>query len=615
MPPFCLIPLIFGDFLLSPLLGLSLQLCLVVSLGVPTLSSETMPSDLPCTVALDVSKFPATASRVDISSAIVRLFSAYKVNAVQFVGNSARVTFSSASDREAVMRFESVRVGDVDCVVRGGGPGPQKVLVYSYPVEGNLSFLTDALSRYGEVHDVRFRHWLRMSEVADGVRVVSMVRNQAIPRNLVIDGYHCKVSYYGQAKECDICEKTGHIARDCPFRGKCLRCGQAGHLYRDCRREPVAATPGPPELPVDPEDNQTGEAMESDSLVNRTVLNASALPVEFVPASVFSSDGFLPVRRRAKRKRARIFESTDIGSSDDLGGGGRFSPGGGNVDNCAVNDCDTASCENGETVNIIIGDVNSASNNIVCGDAGNSCVANHSTASINDNSSDKNISCVVSENSHTSNVNSSKDGNVSSNSNSSDTVNNCTDNNNNDSCGFSNSNNVTCCAASCSGVNNDISGDDAISSCVASDNATNIIGNDNSCAVSGNSNSSNVNSCKNDKNVAIDNASSSNNSSIISNIACNTIPDDNVLTNVNDKMDMSNVSDNMGNLNNDNDCSITWDDVVAMEYAARDLEEVPAPASPYLVCPSKACTARRSDRLQQSFIPRRLTRASTKSKS
>ena len=193
-----------------------------------------------------------------------------------------------------------------------GGPRPQKVFVYSYPVEGNSTFLTDILSRYVEVHDVRFRHWLHISDLADGVRVVSMVYNQAIPRNLEIDGYHCKVSYYGQAKECDICEKTGHIAKDCPFRGKCLRCGQAGHLYRDCRNEPVAATtPGPPELPVDPEDNRSGEAMESDSLVNRTVP-----PFEFVPASLVSSDGFLPIRRRAKRKRARIFESSDIANAD-----------------------------------------------------------------------------------------------------------------------------------------------------------------------------------------------------------------------------------------------------------------------------------------------------------
>ena len=61
-----------------------------------------MPSDLPCTIVLDVSKFPAAASRVDILSAIVNRSTAYKVNAVQFVGNLARATFSSASDRYAL---------------------------------------------------------------------------------------------------------------------------------------------------------------------------------------------------------------------------------------------------------------------------------------------------------------------------------------------------------------------------------------------------------------------------------------------------------------------------------------------------------------------------------
>ena len=100
-----------------------------------------MPSDLPCTVALYVSKFQATASRVDISSAIVHPFTAYKVNAVQFVGNLARVTFSSASDRGAVMRFESVRVGDVDCVVHGGGARPQKVFILRLPCRGQFEFL------------------------------------------------------------------------------------------------------------------------------------------------------------------------------------------------------------------------------------------------------------------------------------------------------------------------------------------------------------------------------------------------------------------------------------------------------------------------------------------
>ena len=93
------------------------------------------------------------------------------------------------------------------------------------------------------------------------------------------------------------------------------------------------------------------------------------------------------------------------------------------------NNGDTASSENVKTVNIIIDDVNSNSNNIVSGQAGNSSVANHSTASMNDNSTSNNISC---DNSHTSSVNSNKnDNNVISNSNSSDAINNCVNDNDN----------------------------------------------------------------------------------------------------------------------------------------------------------------------------------------
>ena len=40
--------------------------------------------------------------------------------------------------------------------------------------------IVSCAGRYGEVHDVRFRHWPHMSEVADIVRAVSMVCNKAI---------------------------------------------------------------------------------------------------------------------------------------------------------------------------------------------------------------------------------------------------------------------------------------------------------------------------------------------------------------------------------------------------------------------------------------------------
>ena len=85
--------------------------------------------------------------------------------------------------------------------------------------------------------------------------------------------------------------------------------------------------------------------------------------------------------------------------------------------------------------------------------------------------------------------------------------------------------------------------------------------------------------------IVIDNASSShgNNSIIINDIACSTILVDNDLSNANDKIDKVNDNNNNG--------SITWDDVVAMEDAARGLEEVPAPASFPVVDPSMARTA------------------------
>ena len=58
-----------------------------------------------------------------------------------------------------------------------------------------------------------------MKDIFDGVRVVTMIRDKPIPRNLDVDGFHVKVSYYGQSVECDICNNHGHVARDCPLKG------------------------------------------------------------------------------------------------------------------------------------------------------------------------------------------------------------------------------------------------------------------------------------------------------------------------------------------------------------------------------------------------------------
>lgn len=61
-----------------------------------------------------------------------------------------------------------------------------------------------------------------------------MVRSRAISRNLVIDGFPVKISYPGQALECDICGDSGHIAKNCSLCGNRLECTQSGHFQRNC---------------------------------------------------------------------------------------------------------------------------------------------------------------------------------------------------------------------------------------------------------------------------------------------------------------------------------------------------------------------------------------------
>ena len=206
----------------------------------------------PCTVSVDVSGLASQgSSRPDVVSAIVDQFGTMPIAAVQFFGTEAKVTF------EQQQQHRSVSIRGVDCDIRGGGPRPQNVLIDNFPFEIGHDVVKAALSFFGEVEYVQFRHWTRLVDVCDGVRTVRMVRTRAIPRNLIIDGFPVKVSYVGQKPECDICGKKGHIARSCDMRGKCMECKQPGHFQRNCpvcRRRLANPDLDPPEVgeSVDP---------------------------------------------------------------------------------------------------------------------------------------------------------------------------------------------------------------------------------------------------------------------------------------------------------------------------------------------------------------------------
>ena len=136
-----------------------------------------MSSDFPRTVLVDVSGFLASVNRNVIATAITNRFASLKVTAVQFVSNVARVSFADPAAKQFILRNESIVIGDVPCRVRGEGPRPQKIFAYNFPFEAQNDLLARALNKFGEVKDVFNRCWLHLSGVADGVRVVSMVRN------------------------------------------------------------------------------------------------------------------------------------------------------------------------------------------------------------------------------------------------------------------------------------------------------------------------------------------------------------------------------------------------------------------------------------------------------
>ena len=90
------------------------------------------------------------------------------------------------------------------------------MLLYNYPVEGPEDLIRKALRLYGEVEDIKFRHWPHMPNVGDGVRVIRMVRTQLIPRHMNIGEVRVKIAYARQQQICDMCNVPGHITRNCP---------------------------------------------------------------------------------------------------------------------------------------------------------------------------------------------------------------------------------------------------------------------------------------------------------------------------------------------------------------------------------------------------------------
>ena len=105
------------------------------------------------------------------------------------------------------------------------------VVVYvKAPYEMSDNAVANALIQYGTVVNIRRQHHLFDDNIENGVRSLLIKHiKKPIPSFVRVGNFNLPVRHRGQEKTCKICQKPGHMARDCDQRGRCFICGSKDH--------------------------------------------------------------------------------------------------------------------------------------------------------------------------------------------------------------------------------------------------------------------------------------------------------------------------------------------------------------------------------------------------
>ena len=264
--------------------------------------------------------FPAEIHRAqgvsEVAPQLLQALDVEKIAAVQFLKNGqVRVTCKTAEYQDDLLEGSTFLFGDVPIPVTAADQPIRSVFVRDLPFEVPDCDVKSVFESFGVVLSVHQCFFCDFPSVANGTRRLVMSFRGSIPSSVSVADFPVRVFHAGQPVNCSICHESGHLPRDCPFSGLCLRCKQPGHMARHCTQpwgpSSSSSSSSPPVSTSSSVPVSTSQSTSSTTVPSTSVSSALSAPVPSVQSQS-------KVLSEASLEDREIAESSEAGASSSL---------------------------------------------------------------------------------------------------------------------------------------------------------------------------------------------------------------------------------------------------------------------------------------------------------
>ena len=264
--------------------------------------------------------FPAEIHRAqgvsEVAPQLLQALDVEKIAAVQFLKNGqVRVTCKTAEYRDDLLEGSTFLFGDVPISVTAADQPIRSVFVRDLPFEVPDCDVKSAFESFGVVLSVHQCFFRDFPSVANGTRRLVMSFRGSIPSSVSVADFPVRVFHAGQPVVCSICHESGHLPRDCPFSGLCLRCKQPGHMISHCTQpwgpSSSSSSSSPPVSTSSSVPVSTSQSTSSTTVPSTSVSSTLSAPVPSVQSQS-------QVLSEASLEDRKIAESSEAGASSSL---------------------------------------------------------------------------------------------------------------------------------------------------------------------------------------------------------------------------------------------------------------------------------------------------------